>query len=320
MTAQKKVSVILVSKDRPDYLRDALDSLVPQNRYIKEILIFDKSEDQTKASRIKEIADVHSAILYTRPSIVNTSTLRNEGLVKATGDYLCFLDDDDYLFPDYIESQLTFLQNGTSLVFCNYITIKHPQHPLQLNQVRDKYAALIKVRRWTAALGFNHSVLSIQRNAFAFIASFIPIIHGAMFRKDALEKIRFSDQMIFCEDLHFWILFYKNNLTMAFNKSVLAIYRIHENNWSSLFSARHNLEFYMALKKEGAVSGKINEFILSLKIYKFSQWGKLLNPSEKHAVRYSILKSFYLLPHIIRVLPYYIGLKYQNYISRKSLR
>jgi len=72
----------LVSKDRPDYLRDALDSLLPQNRYIKEILIFDKSEDQAKASRIKEIADEHSAILYTRPSVVNTSTLRNEGLVK----------------------------------------------------------------------------------------------------------------------------------------------------------------------------------------------------------------------------------------------
>lgn len=320
MEPLNNVSVILVSKDRPDYLQDALKSLVPQSRFIKEVLIFDKSEDPAKASRIKKIAEAHAASLYLRSAEINTSTLRNEGLTIATGAYLCFLDDDDFLFPDYIESQLTYLQNGASLVFCNYITIKHPQHPLQLDQVKDRYAHLIRARTWTASLGFGHSALSIQRNSFAFIATFIPIIHGAMFKKDALEKIRFSDQMVFCEDLHFWILFYKNNLSMAFNKSVLAIYRIHESNWSSLFSAKHNLEFYNSLKNEKAVSGKINQLILNLKILKFSGWGNLLVPFDRQRIKKSILKSIYLIPLIVQVLPYYFSLKYQNYISRKSLR
>ena len=320
MVPLKNVSVILVSKDRPDYLHDALESLMPQSKFIREILIFDKSEDPAKATRIRKIAEEHTAALFFRSAEINTSTLRNEGLAIATGDYLCFLDDDDFLFPDYMESQLTFLQNGTSLVFCNYITIKHPRHPLQLDQVVNRYADLIRARTWTASLGFGHSALSIKRNAFAFIASFIPIIHGAMFKKEALEKIRFSDQMVFCEDLHFWILFYKYNLPMAFNKSVLAIYRIHENNWSSLFSAKHNLEFYTSLKNEEAVSGKINQLILHLKIFKFSRWGSLLSPSDRQSIKKSILKSIYLFPLIIRVLPYYIILKYQNYLSRKSLR
>ncbi len=320
MLPLEKVSVILVSKDRPEYLQDALESLVVQKKYIKEILIFDKSEQLDHIERIKNLSTLYNATLFLRPSTLNTSTLRNEGIQVAQGEFLCFLDDDDYLFPNYMERQLSYLQNGISLVFCNYITIKHPEHPVQIQPLQKRYAGLIQARTWTAALAFRYGALSIRRNAFAFIATFIPIIHGAMFRKDALDKIRFSDQMVFCEDLHFWILFYKNKLSMEFNNSVLAIYRIHESNWSSLFTAKHNLEFYSSLLSEGAVSGKVNYFILLLKILKFSRWGQFLENSQKKILLNALWNRISLLPYILLVFPYYITLKYQNNQSGKSLK
>ena len=312
------MSVILVSKDRPAYLSDALDSLVPQRQYINEILIFDKSELLSNSNQIEKLASDHHAILHRRHVDTNTSTLRNEGLSIANGEFMCFLDDDDYLLPDYITSQLSYLQNGASLVFCNYITVRYPQHPILPHQVLSQYSRLIRARIWTAGLAFDRGPLSLNRNAFAFISSFVPIIHGAMIRKEAIDQIRFSEQMVFCEDLHFWILFYKNNMKMAFNKSVLAIYRIHDSNWSSLFSDKHNFEFYSTLQKENAVNGKINLFLLRLKLFKFSNWGNRIPVEEKQLFWNSILKSIYLLPSILRVIPYFITLKYQNNLSRRN--
>ncbi|MEP7320956.1 MAG: glycosyltransferase family A protein [Saprospiraceae bacterium] len=311
------VSVILASRDRPAYLADALDSLMPQRKYIKEILIFDKSNFPENVARIESIANKYEATLFKRDSMNNVTMLRNEGLAMASGEFMCFLDDDDYLLPNFMESQLSHLQHGASLVFCNYITVRYPQHPIQPDQIVHQYKSLIGARTWTAALAFIHGPLAAQNNAFAFISAFVPIIHGAVIRKDAIDKIRFSEQMVFCEDLHFWILFYKNNLSMAFNKSVLAIYRIHESNFSSYFSIKHNFDFYYSLKNENAVTGKINLFLLKLKLLKFSGWGARLPRGEKIPFWLDLFKYFYLFPVVLIVIPYFITLKYQNHISRK---
>lgn len=317
MSTPGSVSVILVSKDRPSYLSDALGSLLPQNSFIKEIIIFDKSEVHDNQVMIDALAKQHGAILYQRDPLCTTSALRNEGLSLATGEYLCFLDDDDYLFPDYLKSQLSFLQNGASLVFCNYITARYTKHPMSNDQIASQFSILIKLRTWTSALAFTSGPLSIQRNSFAFIASFVPIIHGALFRKDAIDKIRFSEQMVFCEDIHFWILFYRNNVKMAFNTTVLAMYRIHDHNWSAMFNTGHNFDFYNSLKRENAVTGIFNQFVLNLKLLKLSDWGNRISYSEKMPFWKGLFSSIYYMPYVLLVIPYFVTLKYQNYISKR---
>lgn len=317
MNSQESVSVILISKDRPAYLSDALASLIPQHSFIKEIIIFDKSDVAGNQLLIDDLAKQHRAILYRRNPTMTTSALRNEGLSLANGEYLCFLDDDDYLFPDYLKSQLEYLQHGASLVFCNYITARYTHHPMRNDQITNRFSTLIKLRTWAAVLAFRSGPLSIERNAFAFIASFVPIIHGALFRKDAIDKIRFAEQMVFCEDIHFWILFYRNHVKMAFNTSVLAMYRIHNHNWSSMFNTGHNFDFYYSLKKEKAVTGSFNQFVLDLKLLKLSDWGTRIPTSQRMHFWKRFLSSFYYIPFMLLVIPYFVTLKFQNYISKR---
>ncbi len=314
------VSIIIISKDRAEYLSDALDSLMPQRPYIKEILILDKSADRQHAAKIDRLAAKHKAKLFKRSPEQSTSELRNEGIALATSDFLSFLDDDDVLLPHCIISQLDQLQGSASLVFCNYVTVRHPDHPLRLQDILYKHSSLIRWRRWTAKLAFTSGPLTPQHNAFAFISAFIPIIHGAMFKKDCLEQIRFSDKMVFCEDMHFWSQFHKANIKMVFNPQVLAIYRIHDHNLSSNFSTIHNYSFYESLYRDGFVQGSVNRFMLTLKMLRFSARGSNMTDAIRASVFKNVLQSLYLLPLLVLVLPYFITLRIQNRLAlRKRL-
>lgn len=318
MSIDPKVSIIIVSKDRANYLSDALDSLLPQRLHIKEILIFDKSASKHQATTIELLAQKHDAVLYKRSPQLSTASLRNEGIDLASGCYLSFLDDDDVLLPHCIPSQWASLQGSASLVFCNYLTVRYPDHPMRLDDILKRYSYLIRFRRWTAKLAFGQGPLSIENNSFAFISTFIPIIHGAMFKKESLEKIRFSEKMIFCEDMHFWTLFYKNNIQMVFNPQVLAIYRIHDHNLSSNFNSNHNYIFYENIYLEGFIRGKVNTFLLAIKLLRFSRWGADIPQPQRTAIRNQVLTLFYLIPLIGLMMPYFVTLRIQNKLAQRK--
>ena len=99
-----KVSVIVPVYNVEKYLKECLDSLLEQTyKNIEVIMVDDGSEDESG-----KICDIYAS-KYNNFSVVHKKNeglgfARNTGLDYATGQYVMFLDSDDYLDPEIIQN------------------------------------------------------------------------------------------------------------------------------------------------------------------------------------------------------------------------
>ena len=88
------------------------------------LLIDDGSQDRSIdiAKDMLENSDINYRIISQRNSGV--SAARNRGISEAIGEYICFLDSDDYIHEDYIKSMYEKAsKNDCDLVFCDYTQV-----------------------------------------------------------------------------------------------------------------------------------------------------------------------------------------------------
>lgn len=100
-----RISSVICTLNRSDYLRKAIHSLVEQtlNKESYEILVVDNgSTDNTKQIVVEEFASVQN-LRYIYEPIMGLSQARNTGLAQATGEYVAYLDDDAIACPLWLE-------------------------------------------------------------------------------------------------------------------------------------------------------------------------------------------------------------------------
>lgn len=117
-----KISVVVPIYNAEKYLEKCINSIIKQtHKNLEIILINDGSTDnslniintfyQKHKDKIKVISRNNKGIGYTR----------NEGLQKATGEYIIFIDSDDYLELNMLEKMYNKLKTKKAdLVICNY--------------------------------------------------------------------------------------------------------------------------------------------------------------------------------------------------------
>ena len=119
------VSVVIPSYKRSDTVKSALDSVLNQTYQNLEIwLVDDNGEDKSSTeSLLKAIEEISKdkRFNYFKPEKhINGSFARNEGIKKARGEYIAFLDDDDIWYPSKLEKQIRKFQEDSDvgLVYC----------------------------------------------------------------------------------------------------------------------------------------------------------------------------------------------------------
>jgi len=103
---QKKVSVIIATYNRADYVRQAVDSVLAQSlRDFELIVVDDGSTDGTAAV----LAEYGARIRVIATPNRGAARARNAGLAAATGEYVAFLDSDDLSDPERLSLQAAVL-------------------------------------------------------------------------------------------------------------------------------------------------------------------------------------------------------------------
>jgi CDP-glycerol glycerophosphotransferase len=105
-----KTSIIIPYDKGESYLRDCLDSLKEQTRQDMEILLICDHVDKKDLNFIKEYETELTIQLHHLQVKTGVAAARNLGLEKATGDYVYFLDSDDYLYGNTIENLVLVAQ------------------------------------------------------------------------------------------------------------------------------------------------------------------------------------------------------------------
>ncbi len=109
-----RVSVIVPTYNRAQFLAEALDSLFAQTLPPHEvILVNDGCDDRTHAV----IEPYRSRLLYIEQPNLNKAQALNVAIPRATGDYIWIFDDDDVALPDALQRFVAPLETHPALGF-----------------------------------------------------------------------------------------------------------------------------------------------------------------------------------------------------------
>jgi glycosyltransferase involved in cell wall biosynthesis len=107
------VSVIIPCYNQAHFLEEAVESVVHQSWPFVEIIVVD--DGSTDATRL--IATKFNKVKYIYQENKGVSRARNTGIKNSSGQFLVFLDSDDWLYPDAIATNIQYLLEKPYLAF-----------------------------------------------------------------------------------------------------------------------------------------------------------------------------------------------------------
>ncbi len=115
-----KISVIVPIYNSEKYLNKCLDSLVNQTfKDIEIVLVNDGSTDGSEEI-IKDYLEKDDRIIYFKQPNGGQASARNLGLSKASGEYISYLDSDDYVDLDMLETIDQHTKDGYDIILSDY--------------------------------------------------------------------------------------------------------------------------------------------------------------------------------------------------------
>ena len=117
----KTLSVIIPVYNCEKYLRQCLDSVLGQSLRDVEILCVDDGSTDASPTILAEYASRDERIVVITQPNGGAGAARNTGLSRATGEYLLFLDGDDWFERDYFEAAVNRISaDHADICICGY--------------------------------------------------------------------------------------------------------------------------------------------------------------------------------------------------------
>ena len=114
MNENPLVSIIVPVYNGETFLKECVDSILNQTyKNIELILINDGSKDNS-AQIINEYAKKDERVVAIHQENSGVCASRNNGLRNTHGEYICLIDQDDYVFPDYISYLYTLIKENNA--------------------------------------------------------------------------------------------------------------------------------------------------------------------------------------------------------------
>ena len=119
MDSNPLVSIIIPFYNSEKYIKRSLESILGQTYKNLEIILIDDGSTDRTVEIVKSYKDPR--IIYLFQKNQGQGPARNNGIKKSQGEYITFLDADDYYFPEKVEKQVRFLENHPEYqaVYCN---------------------------------------------------------------------------------------------------------------------------------------------------------------------------------------------------------
>jgi len=213
-----KVSIIIPAYNQARFLATAIESALRQTHPDVEVVVVDDGSPDATAEVAARFSS-HLNLRYVRQANTGLPGARNRGLRESTGEFVCFLDADDFFHPEKIARQVQALEAdpGLDFVYCDIIRVDEAGEPLA-----DSYSVGAVGRPLSGNIfqslllgGYfpPHTVL-IRRKAIAAVGEFDPDLGGHA-------------------DYDLWLRVSGAGGRAGYLDEKLAYYRTHANNMSN---------------------------------------------------------------------------------------
>lgn len=116
----EKISVIVPVYNVEKYIENCITSLLAQTYDNFEVLIVDDGSPDKSIEIAKEMAENDSRFIFLTKKNGGLPSARNYGIAQASGQYISFLDSDDYISPLFLEKMYQNIRlNRADVCICN---------------------------------------------------------------------------------------------------------------------------------------------------------------------------------------------------------
>lgn len=208
------ISCIIPVFNAEKYLHRCINSILAQNYPTIEIILIDDGSTDTSPTICDEYAEQYCNIIAKHTSNKGASLARKTGLELAKGEYLTFVDADDYVTHNYVSAMFEALKKyNTEISSCCQQIIK----PNDILQVSTHIEILL----------LKDSDLMSRFFWYEFWGMPASLYHKAVFKRINFPKATLS------EDYYIKCQIFLRNCKMAYVDAPLYIYEKHANSLSN---------------------------------------------------------------------------------------
>ncbi len=228
MNVIPKFSIIIPVYNVQDYLSKCLDSIIEQTLLDIEIICVNDGSKDRSLDILQQYSNKDARIKIVSKDNGGLSSARNIGLKLAKGAYICFLDSDDYVQPNFCERIYTeVLEHEPDIIVfgANIFPRRTDIEPWIYNSLSPVTKQFHR---------FKPDILLDTNRAF-------PFVWRNCFKRSYLEKnkLTFNEQILFGEDTIFQICAYPGAKNIICISDKLYNYRYDRKN-SLMFNSRRD--------------------------------------------------------------------------------
>lgn len=203
-----KVSVVIPAYNAAGSIRETLESVFAQTDSRFEVLIInDGSPDTEQLEQV--IKPYLEKITYIKQPNAGAAVARNAGIRKSRGEIIAFLDADDVWGPEYLASQVEFLEvGGFGMVYCDADLFGTPSVIGKSFMEGSPSSGEVTVE----------ALLDLRCNV---------ITSGTIVKKSVVEAAgAFENERVLSEDFHLWVRIAHRGERIGYQRKRLLKYRV----------------------------------------------------------------------------------------------
>ena len=180
----EKITVIVPVYNVENYLNKCLDSIITQTYKNIEIIVVNDGSTDASGEICKEFAEIDHRIIYIEQENAGLSAVRNTGLEIMSGDYVTFVDSDDWIEQDYLETLYKkIVEYQADIAVGNYYSFNESEGMFYFHILGDSYYEKV----YDNVSIFENLYDSQEMKSFALISAW-----GKLYKAGLFEQLRFD--------------------------------------------------------------------------------------------------------------------------------
>lgn len=199
-------SIIIPTYNRAHLIKDTITSVQAQTFENWECIVIDDGSTDNTKEVIEDIAKIDNRVRYIYQENAERSAARNNGINNAKGEYICFLDSDDWYLENHLNTLHKTIKNADEkecLLFVNALQDTNGKETPILSPKYDKSTDyFLKVSIIPARICIHHSIL---------------------------KRHQFDPEIVIVEDSVLWTQIHLEYPVIQISDTTI-VYRWHEDN------------------------------------------------------------------------------------------
>lgn len=222
------ISIIVPVYNVEPFISSCLDSLSKQIYQNFEVLMINDGSTDNSGVICREYADSDSRFHYFEKENAGVADARNFGIVKSKGDYITFVDSDDWVTEEYLLILMeTLKEQDSEIVVSTYSTYKESDglfyiHVFESDYYVKNYNSKILLEELPLLEGYDMSFLTPW---------------GILFNRELFREVQFPFGRL-CEDIGTNYKLFMQASKITYINKVLYWYRIGKEGLSNSYSPR----------------------------------------------------------------------------------